>query len=256
MDQVLAIAALHLSTIRLDRRDFYGHQATQLQTRALTLFNAAQADVPEENCLAMFLFSSLLGQQVMYETFATRDDFNKFLDRFVECLYLHRGIRAIAGTSWPAIEAQIKPILGDTYLVEPPPDSVGHECDALIALIDSADLGPSSVKAYRHAVESLQWAFNVQRAHASQIWARVNVAMAWPVVVAAEFADLVKQQRPEALVILSYYAVILHQARSFWVFAGAGEFLLRSISAHLGMYWERWLTWPNEILQSGSETGI
>lgn len=256
MDRVLAMAAVHLSTISLDRRDFYCHQATQLQTRALTLFNAAQASVPDENCLAMFLFSSLLGQQVMYETFTTHDNMSTFLDRFADCLYLHRGVRAVAGMSWPAIEAQIKPILGDTYVIDPPPDSAGHECDALIALIDSADLGLSSVKAYRHAVESLQRAFDIQRAHASQLWTCVNVAMAWPVVVAAEFADLVKQQRPEALVILSYYAVILHRSRNFWVFAGAGEFLLHSISAHLGTYWERWLTWPKEIVQSSSKTGI
>lgn len=51
MDQLLALSAMHLSTVHLDRSDSYCHQATQLQNRALTLFNRAKEKVSDENCI-------------------------------------------------------------------------------------------------------------------------------------------------------------------------------------------------------------
>lgn len=252
MDQALAVAALHLSTIRPARQDFYRHQATQLQTRALSLFNTVQIDAAGANPLARFLFSSFLGQEVMYEAFSARGDFHTFIMGIADCLSLHRGIRAVAGLSWPTIEAQIKPFLGNAYGIGTS-QSVGHECDVLIALISSRDLDAPSLNAIRHAVELLQCAFDVQRTNDSQSWHLVNLAMAWPVVAPAEFAGLVKQLQPEALVTLCYYAVILHRARNFWVFGDVGEFMMRSITAHLGSQWEGWLAWPTEMLRRDSE---
>jgi hypothetical protein len=256
MDQALAVASLHLSTVRPERRAFYRHQATELQTRALSLFNAVPADSPEANPLARFLFSSLLGQEIMYEAFSVRDDFHIFIEGIANCLSLHRGIRAVAGSSWPTIEAQIRPFLGDTYRMNPSPEGAGHECDVLLALIGSADLDAPSVNAIRPAVKSLQWAFDVQRMHDSHSWQHINLTMAWPVVVPAEFAGLVKQLRPEALVTLAYYAVILNRVRDFWVFGDVGQFMMHSIVAHLGSQWEGWLAWPKELLrrESGHDT--
>lgn len=251
MDQALAVASLHLSTLHPERREFYRHQATQLQTRALALFNAV--GIEGTNSLEIFLFSSLLGQEVMYEAFTARNDFHTFIEGFADCLSLHRGIRAVAGSSWSSIEAQIKSILGDGYPMDPPAQSNGHECDVLVALIGSTDLSDASKSVIRRAVESLQWAFDIQRNQDCHSWQLINAAMAWPVVVPAEFATLIKQRQPEALITVSYYAVILYRARDFWVFGDVGLFIIRSITMYLGLQWEGWLAWPTELLRRASK---
>ncbi|EHK49339.1 hypothetical protein TRIATDRAFT_297937 [Trichoderma atroviride IMI 206040] len=67
-------------------------------------------------------------------------------------------------------------------------------------------------------------------------------------LVSARFGDMVRSRIPEALVILSFYAVLLHRHRSFWVFGDSGRFLIQSISTYLGTKWEQWLLWPNSQL--------
>ncbi len=57
MDELLAFSAIHKSTLQdAENRDYYRAEATRLQTRALSQFNAAQASLSDDNCLAVFLF--------------------------------------------------------------------------------------------------------------------------------------------------------------------------------------------------------
>jgi hypothetical protein len=41
MQEILALAALHMSVLFPDQREFYHHQASGLQTRALSIFNSS-----------------------------------------------------------------------------------------------------------------------------------------------------------------------------------------------------------------------
>ncbi len=40
--------------------------------------------------------------------------------------------------------------------------------------------------------------------------ARISYVVAWPITAPPEFVDMIKQRRPEAMVILAYWAVLLH----------------------------------------------
>ncbi|KAJ9143095.1 C6 finger domain-containing protein [Pleurostoma richardsiae] len=248
MDQILALSAAHLSTLRFDQRAMYLYEATQLQTRGLAQFNAsrAQSNVSDGNVMPVFLYSSFLGLHVMFDTLLWREDFNEVLDRLTTYLSLHRGVRATTGQTWPLIEAELRPLIGGLSF-DPPAASKGKECDPLMALIDQADFGETSSAACRQAAERLQWAFDVHRGMPTR-GSRVNIVVAWPIVIPVTFVDLLRQRRPEALVILAYYAVLLHDSRDFWVFGNGGRFLLKTISTHLGCYWDEWLVWPNEMI--------
>ncbi|KAK3322793.1 hypothetical protein B0H66DRAFT_620616 [Apodospora peruviana] len=80
MDEMLALAAAHRSTTtntgnpRLSQ-DYYLTEATRLQTRAVTQFNAALAAQPEyvsdDTWLAVFLFSTFLGQHALFDIFSS-----------------------------------------------------------------------------------------------------------------------------------------------------------------------------------------
>ncbi|KAL1966365.1 hypothetical protein VTN77DRAFT_4507 [Rasamsonia byssochlamydoides] len=254
MHEVLALAALHLSILRPAQQEFYRHQAVQLQTQAISLFNSKRDELTADNCVPMFLFSSLLGIHVLCDTMTSPDNnFNIFLDRFSTYLHLHRGVRAVTSRSWHILrETELKPILESGEVIPPLKESTGHECDGLLTLIESTDLCQSSIDVCRQAIEQLQCAFDAYRRPALEN--RTAAIFAWPISVPAEFVDLLMHRRPEALVILAHYAVLLHDCREIWIFGSGGKYLIESITSYLGKYWAEWMAWPNSVLIASSQS--
>lgn len=259
MDELLALSAAHKSTLpETGHRDYYRIEATRLQTRALTQFNAAKANISEDNCVAAFLFSTFLGQHVLFDTFSSHGDLAAILEKFVQCLILHRGIAAIAGDSWPAIRPHLPPGFGshsDHQLPTFEAENPGTECAGLLELLDRSELSPPSNQACRAAVEALQRILDSLQASEASGNRRFIAVQEWPVRVPKVYIDLLAQRRPEALAILAYYAVLAHRARDFWIVGDAGRFLIQSITQHLGAYWADWLEWPKCVLAMSGADG-
>jgi hypothetical protein len=277
MDELLALSAAHKSSTLTPNTSAealtYRTEATRLQTRALARLNAASAPSSEsdDNCVALFLFSTFLGQHVLFDVFCPhrRTDLAAVLDRFVHCLGLHRGIRAIAGTWWERLRRESRLMFGlPEYLTSgtgsgtPASSSQERraECATLLELLRTkSELAGSAGEACREAVEALQRMFDSARqpmtAGAAASSRRFIVVQEWPVRVPAGYVELLEQRRPEALVILAYYGVLLHRARDHWAIGDAGSYLVRSITKHLGAYWAEWLRWPNAVVDGDASGG-
>lgn len=250
MQEILALAALHLSVLLPDQKEFYHHQASGLQTRALSIFNNSHLEVDASNCIPIVLFSSLLAMHSLCDVVSTpEDDFSNFLNSFIRCLDLHRGIRAITSHSWHFLrQSELKDVFEAGEIMHCTDDLVGKECDDLRALLSAADLGQASMRACQSAIDHLQKTFDTER-----IWGgRNNTFTTWPVLVPTEYMDLLMKRSPEALVILAHYAVVLHNHRGDWYIGEGGKHLIISISRHLGSYWDAWMAWPNSVLLGGS----
>lgn len=63
-----------------------------------------------------------------------------------------------------------------------------------------------------------------------------------------EFANLLSAMRPEALVVLAYYAEMLHYARDLWQVRDAGAFIFGLIANHLDESWSTWLEPPRLVI--------
>ncbi|UKZ75905.1 hypothetical protein TrVFT333_003601 [Trichoderma virens FT-333] len=256
MDELLAMAALHLSTQAFDpaEKNQYLHQAAQLQTRALGHFNAVRPRVSDENCTAMFLFSSLLGLHTLFDTTIYQRDFTEFLDKLIQFVALHRGIRTVTRQSWHIInETEMKHIIDPISALDQldPQLTVSCvECDGLLAHLTASieSLGPTAFNACCEAVKSLQWVIGRRRGLPDEL--HPHITMAWPVLVSFDYLQMLKQRRPEALVVLAHWAVLLYRDRGFWVFGDTGRFMIESASKYLGTYWQDWMAWPNDILKS------
>ena len=72
--------------------------------------------------------------------------------------------------------------------------------------------------------------------------------MSWPINVSAEYTDLLHQRKPEALVVMAHFSILLHCRRSYWAVGEAGSFLLAAIEEYLGEEWAQWLLIPKEII--------
>lgn len=256
MNEALAIAALHLGNCHPERSDYY-QQATSLQTRALSSFNEAKQEVSDVTCVPMFLFASFLGLHVLHDTLRNRhDSFSIFLDEFMGYLSLHRGVSAVTRQSWSMIkESRLAPKLTEIEDAFQDGDEGGvKEIEVLYAMVDESHLNDSSIETYHAAIETLRGTLNVYQRFKSNDSQQHNGPLAFSIAVNEKYVNFLKQRRPEALVILAYYAVMLHWSRDFWVYKDGGQYLIRAITAYLGSHWERWLAWPNSVLDCGTPT--
>lgn len=252
IDEVLAFTAFHIAYLYPGSAVPLRHLATELQTRALASFTRLTELVPNDHkptAVPRFLFSGILGRHVLADTLAHyRADFHQFIDRFVACLDLNRGIRAVTPPAqYYLSDSELQPflavILNAQKNMEP-----GNECDPLKALMDNSDLSEASTSACRQAIEILQWAFDICKRLDEEDYPQAAAAFA--VRVEIGFADMLRKYRPEALVVLAYYGVVLHRCRSFWAFGDAGASMIRAIAAHLGSYWQKALEWPLRVLET------
>lgn len=251
MHQVLAISALHLSTQDNNSQQFYRNYATGLQNSALSLFHKSNPnlEVTQSNCTGMFLFSSSVGVHLLCDTLChQRNNIEDFTDRFTACLNVHRGVMAVLNQSGNLMRDTE---LGHHLKSQALPQLIGEpgsECVILQNLIDTVDIRPSTRESYTEAVLRLQQVFDAHR-HVPENIIRMPQVIAWLVLVPPEFVDCLRRGRPEALVILAYYAVLLYRGRGIWMLGGGGRFLIESICAGLDPNWQTWLDFPRAALQ-------
>ncbi|KAL8698092.1 MAG: hypothetical protein Q9201_006764 [Fulgogasparrea decipioides] len=251
--EILAIAALHRATSEPETHDFYTTRATELQTYALNGFNSVEKQVNESNCVAIFLFSSLLAVHVLADRSRTHGlGVSEYLDHLLRCIGLIRSVRHVVIASWwPYIrESDIKPLTRiSVHEPQLPYESIPSECRELCDLIQESEMQPSSNEAYSTAIDRLFWLFAIadvpSTAHDTNRW-----MIAWPIQLPDQYIMLLTQRRPEALIVLAYYGVVLHSYRKAWAIGDSGASLVKAVNAQVGSYWRRWLRWPMEIVQS------
>ncbi|EGX95548.1 C6 finger domain protein [Cordyceps militaris CM01] len=233
------------------------HQATELQTRAVANFTRLTAHLPPDDtasCIPRFLFSSTLSMHALADSLAelraANADFDGFIDRFVDCFNLYRGIRAVIYPTWRFLsDSELRPLLQVTREANLGIVARGRECEPLRALLDrSDDLAPASVDACREAVEKLQWAFDLHNNLPRD--SGQHAVSAFSVILGADYVDVLRKHRPEALIILSYFAVLLHRCRHFWIFQNSGACMIKAIANHIGSYWRDAMVWPLQVIET------
>ncbi|KAI1272530.1 hypothetical protein F5Y07DRAFT_301536 [Xylaria sp. FL0933] len=255
MDAVLGFAALHLSTLASDftsqRR--YRLQAIHLQTRALALYNAACPEITEQNCKVLLLYSAFIGMHMLHETITSQTDSRELLDKFIQFTGLYHGVKVVINRAWYILrESELSSIVDEIEAadgLETSCESICHELSCFLTTIRDK-LGPSSFQACQNAVQSLEWIFHQRSVLCAAAGQRI--VLSWPVRMSAAYLQMLRERQPEALVIMAYWAILLHYERDFWLFGQGGRFLIDAISDYLGPYWDKWLTFPREIVNSDS----
>lgn len=250
MYELLAVSAAHLAFLTPNNEKYYYHLSKSLQSKALTVFTETSALDDESATMPSMMFSWLLSLHLLREATTNMGaDFGLFLEDLVRYLNIHRGIRSIAGRGWSALkQTELKLVITASEGLLNREGGSGTECAPLQSLLDSSDLSATSKDMYTETVGHLQTVFDADRNSKLQDgW--TDATFLWPPIISAEYCQAVEQRRPEALIILSYYAVLLHRWREAWFIGKAGEYLIRSITRYLGPHWARWLEMPNQLLQ-------
>ncbi|KAF0325071.1 C6 finger domain-containing protein [Colletotrichum asianum] len=250
MDELLAFAAAHKSTVSEDpeMKVLYQNESTRLQSRAISRLGITKEDVTEDNFLSLFSLSILLGQHVLFDIFSNASSLPGVLDKLVNCLELHSGIKFIVAQSmvrFGNMPRDLFPTDPVHFQVDVTSSSHGTECEDLLRRLEESDMSESTKRVHLETTKILQYLFDTVHTSESR---RFVAVQEWPVRISRDYINLLQQRRPEALVIMGYYAVLLHRARDYWAVGDSGRFLIKTISNHLGSYWSEWLEWLNQEL--------
>lgn len=118
MNELLAFSSRHLAEANPEKAAHYQHQALQLQTHALRIFNEEKHQFEDpDTCLAIVFFSWLIGTHMLADVRVlvrqpdgsgpslvdTSSLGHSTLDRFVTYMKTYRGLRIVTTTTWEVI---------------------------------------------------------------------------------------------------------------------------------------------------------
>lgn len=265
MNALLAVAALHLAHTSPAQRAYYHHQAVHFHTHALSIFNQQRPRVTPDNCVSLLVFGQLTSLQVLYETTLSCDEDGpgvEPLDRFLEYIKVYRGVVLIAKEAWQALlQSKLRSIFTASAGIADCRSSGGSQTSELRSVISiSRALDREQKQLCLEATDRLQWIFSPsgpdsRKSHSPGPGGpgggdeggemhSLALVQAWPCLAHEAVLDLLCNKTPEALLMLAYYGVLMHQHRHFWTYANVGQVLVRTIARYLGPDWQHFMVWP------------
>ncbi|KAL9623616.1 MAG: hypothetical protein Q9160_002072 [Pyrenula sp. 1 TL-2023] len=253
LHQLLAFSARHLAYLD-PTSTTYLHQACALQTRAISLFNASftfpseKPNFDESNCIPALLFSVVLGHHLLADTLSLltspspdadkdSDKLSTFLTHYTQRASLHHGIHTITLATWPSLihSPLLGPILSQSaaYTSQTAHGTRTHRLQQLINASNTLD--ESEKKACLTATRYLQLGFDALDTAVSSASDTTTTEAAQPsnpsemlflfhVLIPPEFTQLLVARRREALAVMGYYALLLHEGgRGMWQVGEAGK---------------------------------
>lgn len=253
MRGILAIAALHLSCLRPDRQAHWSHVAAKQQDAALGSFRRIMTHMDQSNCDAFLALSSLI---VVYGFESPKNSdslgmFNYNGQDSDEWLPLIRGVNSIIMSVWPWIKnGRLSGLLHD-HVQEPPqtelPSILNEQLSHLENMCDHASGGPETINAYKTALATLRVCF-VRMNNRPPYECEVSIAFLWPVLLPQEYITMLNEKRPEALVILAHYCIILHHLDDYWWMRGWATHIINNIHHELDDNWLYFIQWPTNVI--------
>ena len=260
---ILAISALHLSTVSSHRRRKLQTLAIALETAALPSFRQSMNSPNAVTIHATFAFAGTVIFYMMMSPevekvnrcrLPTRDDDHPHWFLAV------RGVVALLASNWAALEkGPFAPLLhGDTgpsCALDNPNDEELAKLEGMFPPLlplkhpyTTSSLSPSSplsretsnIEICKVALDKLRRVSAIPYSLNGTLCIKASAHM-WPGVINQDFLDLIYEKYPRALVILAYYCVMLKRNNHLWYLKGLGTGLLESIWDELGDEWRPWI---------------
>ena len=254
MEGILALSALHLASYQPHRAVELSALALASEQTALPSYRqlVANFDPNNENIHAIFAFSTFVVPYMLAVAGSFEGGIGQ-IPRLGEPHWFHaiRGWAALLKKNWQVIyDGPFRPVMGQT------PEKIENAFnpeDAHLARLHEM-LIPTST-ATEKDVEDLnvcgaaldEWRRVSALPFASSKTVTLGVSLfVWPGTVSEEFIRLIHEKRPEALVILAHYCVLLKRLGGLWFLKGAGDRLMNAIVQEVGEEWSSWMKWATD----------
>jgi hypothetical protein len=250
---ILAVAALHLGVLRPPYRATYAIRASHHQGIALQSVREVLAHgVDHSNCHAIFAFSCIM-VMVAFATPRIEDmDFEYAEKGILEGVQLARGCNSIVQPQWQHLSTgPLAPLLregmhNETTPLHEVPGS--DEITGLLRLCSTPNVleNREAANAYYIAIHELLKSYSQLSLLKARGLDMVTATFVWPVAVPQRYLGLLGERKPEALVILAYYAILLSFIEEKWFMKGWAIYLVSTIEKSIGEEWKEWLAFPKE----------
>lgn len=119
--------------------------------------------------------------------------------------------------------------------------------DATNTLKHLRQLIANSPDSFVTAVDNLEMCFTrafVDDGHPTGVRPRNHLIMAWLYLLESDFLTAAQAKQPIALIIIAYYATLLHKLNHCWLMYDWGLHLMDGVNRHLPEEYKLWLQWP------------
>ncbi|KAE8440857.1 hypothetical protein EG329_006374 [Mollisiaceae sp. DMI_Dod_QoI] len=253
---MLAFSALHLARLQPDRKASLYADASAHHDAGLRLFRTAMMELSPQNCDACFAYSSIL---VVY-TWASSDQTGDLFfpdtstagrNISVGWASLLRGVQTLLVTAaeWigtGSMGIMLYPFTMELELAMIANLEVTAKLTSLNQLWNSSPgkFSPANVEALNETVALLLEAHGLLTSSSVEVQVdTLSIALGWPIRVPEAFLAMVIELKPEALVVLAHYSLLLNHVDHVWFMYGMSGHLLRSIHSRLGREWQSWISW-------------
>ncbi|KAH8654649.1 hypothetical protein BGZ60DRAFT_157979 [Tricladium varicosporioides] len=261
MHGILAISALHKAYLLPDKRHEYLIICAYHHNIGQETFRNLLIDVKDENWRPIFCFALMLVAYVrcLHATKPESFTMTTPISTTLELFFVIRGIKAVLDPFMGKLRGtDLTPVADGIWLAghdplsrpnpslqfSPLPNDTFHAIAELGSFLkDSATL--DSQGDYEESLSGLRLcAINISYAG---INVEAGAVLMWPYTIPHSFMTGIRERKPHALLVLSYYAPLLAVLDSrHWFLSGYGKDLLADIVGHLAdqEQFQRLLEWP------------
>ncbi|TEA18703.1 Sterol uptake control protein 2 [Colletotrichum sidae] len=245
---LLAVSAIHLSHLNPDKQEKYLNLSTRHQTISLSQFSPGLNDIGENNADAYVLHAICIFLTNTYSIanpqgpITPKDVAQSFIllqgiKSILTLPFAHRYIYNGPLARW-LYQGSVEPVKGGTY---------STKLDDLLNLTRS--MAPSEdTTTCQSALESLKLTFAV----VSSPQHRLGLVWRWAVSLPQSFLEMMSQCHPMALVILMYYAALVHAfEKKLWYLNGWGVNVASALEKAIQDPWKEWIEWPLRCIREG-----
>ncbi|KAK3294158.1 uncharacterized protein B0H64DRAFT_325897 [Chaetomium fimeti] len=253
LNQILAFSARHLASCRNqpEEKTEYLRQAKSYQTHGIMLFTATPIDIDKDNYLPLLFFTCLLGIHQLCDV-NLGENKNNILEHFLEYLDVSRGLRTVTTQAWDVMHQTEWRELLTIGSARAELTGIGTQTAALRTLIsESLGLDEPQKADCDEAASKIQAAFDLGEAGLSVDVLQLcfHHLLSWPQIIKPGFISAARAKRPEALIIVAHFCVLLHWCRNLWIIGPMARDLFHGVQSCLGAGWEKWLQWPQSVFE-------
>ncbi|KAI1736630.1 hypothetical protein F4680DRAFT_252659 [Xylaria scruposa] len=260
MHGILSLAAVHKAYLLPSKRQTYLACANHHYAIGHREFRAILTSVTDENWKPVYCFALIVIAYVFCLTAGDQDQsITTCIRNISEVFAVTRGIKAALLPYMNRLcQTDLAPLVQSVWMVpvDPPPDrmpsleysplpnDIFHALSHLrISFRNDADL--QNRADYDEAISNL----DISAIHAAQAGVNIEVGavMTWAFLLPESVAADIKRLEPHALVVLSYWAVLLSALDGdFWFLRGRGRELLKEIEHYLQeqLRFREYIKWP------------
>jgi hypothetical protein len=257
MEGLLALSALHLTSLRPNDRAIWTPLALKHQNIALASFRSTMLELDEENCHALLALSILIAITSMaFSSFGTSLNPDEFLSvgDIIQPFTLIRGVGELLGVAvqWLYMGPLRSILIGHVVNIcqAPTPGPVAERFKVLQQMIVEMCPDEETRGVLTETVVGLQYVFTeVICGRGTEMIKDPGIGWKWPHLCSKEYSSLLRESHGGALVIFAHFALLSKTWHDVWYLHDWTPRVVDGISANVDSSWQEWLEWPKQQIR-------